>query len=258
MKLFKRLPSLPSVKAPPEFTAPLLPDNDFYVIGDIHGCDSLLETLLEKIAVDTLPYMPQVVCVGDYVDRGENSADVLRRLYDLYLTYPENVVCLKGNHEAMMLSFLDNPERNAGRWLRNGGLQTLASFGIRGISQNMSVPDLLHLRDQLELAMGPDLQAWLEDMPVQWTNGNVSVVHAGADPEKPMTEQKEKTLIWGHSRFLKAPRTDGQWVVHGHIIAPEVAADQGRIGVDTGAYATNRLSAAVISADGLRVLDTAP
>ena len=91
-------------------------------------------------------------------------------------------------------------------------------------------------------------------MLTKYSSGNVHVVHAGADPARPLDRQSAHTLIWGHPDFLRRPRRDGQWVVYGHTIVDVVAAENGRIGVDTGAYATGRLSAALITRDGVESL----
>lgn len=237
--------------APAVFETPLAPAQTLAVVGDIHGCARLLDTLLEQLDA----HAPErLVFVGDYVDRGEESAAVLRRLHALAEDLGERAVFLKGNHEAMMLHFLDAPEDNAARWLRYGGLQTLASFGIGGLGAAPSEAQAIKVRDALARAIGPEILHWLRTMPTTFETGNVAVVHAGADPAMPIPEQAEKTLIWGHPQFRKTPRSDGVWVVHGHTIVDDVAQIAGRIGVDTGAYATGRLSAALIGDGRLEVV----
>ncbi|WP_163846287.1 metallophosphoesterase [Pseudooceanicola aestuarii] len=209
------------------------PEQAFYAIGDVHGRIDLLEELLARLDPD----VPKML-VGDYVDRGENSADVLR-----YLLERPDLLCLLGNHEEMMIRFLDAPEDGGGRWLNYGGLQTLASFGVMGVSQTMSAEGLRRVRDDLLEAMGPVLTAWLRGLPHFVLTGNVAVVHAGADPRTPIEEQNLRSLLWGHRAFARQPRRDGTWVVHGHTIVDHPEATQGRIAIDTGAYATGRLSA---------------
>lgn len=212
---------------------PIVVDHPFAVIGDIHGCDDLLASLLDKLASETPE--AELVFVGDYIDRGEQSAQVLRRLQSL-----EGGQFLLGNHERMCLDFIDQPEEKGLRWLRNGGLQTVASFGVSG-----STNALTALRDATVEAMGADLIAWLRDLSLTYQNGNVYAVHAAAHPEKPIEEQGEKPLIWGHPKFRKYPRHDGLWVVHGHTIVEFPKVSQGTVSIDTGAYASNRLTAAV-------------
>ena len=252
--LIQRLKSLLKPVKTSAFIAELKPDEQFYAIGDIHGRDDLLEDLLETIFADAEGSEAIIVCVGDYIDRGENSAAALRRLHGLSKEHTNNFICLLGNHEEMMLAFLDDPKRKAGVWLRNGGLQTLASFQIEGARQNMSERRLTKVRKQLEEALGADMIDWLRALPSMWSSGNVTVVHAGADPDRRLEGQHKNDLTWGHRNFLSKPRQDGQWIVHGHTIVSKIEANDGRIGVDTGAFATGRLSAASISASGVRSL----
>lgn len=237
--------------AAPAFDAPLAPDATLAVIGDIHGCAQLLDELLDKVA-ERAP--DRLVFVGDLVDRGEASAQVLERLHSLAMADDASTTFIKGNHEEMMLRFLDDPVANAGRWLRYGGLQTMASFGVGGISATPDETQAIKARDALARAVGPDILGWMRAMPTTYQSGNVAVVHAGANPQKPIAAQSEAALIWGHPEFLKTPRSDDIWVVHGHTIVDTVARTSGRIGVDTGAYATGRLSAALIGDDRLDVL----
>jgi serine/threonine protein phosphatase 1 len=232
--------------APP----PLAPTQSFAAIGDVHGRADLLDALLIRIGSE-LPEGP-VICVGDYVDRGEDSAAVLRRLQAENTSDRSPLICLAGNHEDMLLKFLDEPEKSGQMWLRNGGLQTLASFGVGGITPATTGAALVKARDALALRMGDDLIDWLRALPVTWTSGNVTVLHAGADPALPLSEQKRQTLLWGHKDFASRPRSDGQWIIHGHTIVPEPESTGGRIAIDTGAFATGRLTAAIVTPDSLR------
>lgn len=219
--------------------APLAPEEPLAVIGDVHGRDDLLGRLLGRLGREAPDH--RVVLVGDLVDRGEGSAAVLRRLLGR-----EDLVVLKGNHEAMCLDFLSEPERKGTAWMRNGGLQTLASFGVGGLGRTPGPEAMRAASERLAGAMGPEMIGWLQARPLWWRSGNVAVVHAGADPARPLEEQEEVTLTWGHPRFGEEARRDGLWVVHGHTILPQPVAAGGRIGVDTGAYATGRLTAALI------------
>lgn len=227
-------------KEPATKMPPIAPEQPFVAIGDVHGQFHLLERLLSSH--QTLP----IVCVGDYIDRGDRSAEVLRLLQDR-----TDITSLMGNHEEMMLGFLDKPEAQGPRWLRNGGLQTLASFGVPGVSESAHGADLIRIRDALAEAMGPALIDWMRRLPTHYRNGNVAAVHAAADPELPLAEQDRSTLLWGHAEFGKTARQDGLWIVHGHTIvdAPEIGA--GVISIDTGAYATARLTAATVTAEGV-------
>ena len=235
---------------------PIAPEVPLCVIGDIHGCADLLETLSLKIAAE-VDEDARIICVGDYVDRGDASAAVLQLLMEEATQPGSRLTCLAGNHEDMLLQFLDDPQKTGRRWLRYGGLQTLASFGLRGISETMAGPELDRARDGLREAMGPAMEDWLRNLPLHVQSGNVAVVHAAADPDLPIAQQDRKVLLWGHDAFEQRPRTDGLWVVHGHTIVPAIRQQGGRLSLDTGAYATGRLSAAILDPDGtLRQLST--
>ena len=236
-------------------SVPIAPEQPFVAIGDVHGrADLLLE--IDRLIEARHSGWP-VVFLGDYVDRGDQSREVVELLMSVSPDDTPSVTCLMGNHERMMLDFLDAPTETGPRWLRNGGLQTLASFGVappRGGTGDAGA--LVDLRDRLAGAMDPAMIDWLRARPLSWQNGNVWAVHAGADPSLPMTGQPDEVLIWGHPAFRRTPRTDGQWVIHGHTIVDAPDARAGRIALDTGAYATGRLSAAAISADGVEFIQT--
>jgi serine/threonine protein phosphatase 1 len=244
----RRLLELFGRKAAPapraRFEAPLAPDEPLAVIGDVHGRDDLLGRLLDRLAEEAPGH--RVVLVGDLMDRGERSAQVVRRLIAR-----DDLVVLRGNHEVMCLDFLEEPERKGPLWIRNGGLQTLASFGVGGLGISPSPAALREAAGRLETAMGTEMMAWLRLRPLTFRSGNVAVVHAAADPDLAIEEQEEATLLWGHPRFLRDARADGVWVVHGHTILEEPVVEAGRIGVDTGAYATGRLTAALIRPGGV-------
>ena len=228
MRLFRKKTPLPG---------PPAPEVAFTAIGDIHGRSDLLRRAFAAAR-------GQIVCLGDYVDRGPNSAEVLRLLQGR-----GDVVCLMGNHEEMMLDFLDDPEAHGPRWLRNGGVQTVESFGV---SYDGSAP-LVRTRDALRQKMGPALEAWLRALPSFWVSGNLAVVHAAADPTRALDDQGTRALRWGHKLFGKTRRQDGLWILRGHVVVDEPIADetQGIISIDTGAYATDRLTLAHVSAQGV-------
>jgi len=236
-------------KDSPTFASPVQPVRLLYVVGDVHGCDDLLAALLENIEKDAADRPYDMVTVGDYIDRGEQSAAVLRRLHAL--SNLPHVGCLMGNHERMLLDFLGDPAENGRRWIRNGGLQTLASFGVGGITETSPAKAMTEARNKLRHALGP-LEEWLNALPLTVRSGNILIAHAGMDPRVPADEQADKTLLWGHPDFFKRPREDGMWVVHGHTVVTIPKAEQGRISVDTGAYATGTLTAAQITSDGVR------
>ncbi len=220
----------------PVLTPQLILYKPIAVIGDIHGCDQLLVQLLGRLATEAPT--ATIICVGDYIDRGPNSAAVINRLMQR-----RDVHCLKGNHEAMCLDFLDNPNKYGPKWLRYGGLQTLASYGVAGPNPDRT---LERVRDDLALAMRDARIDWLRALPLTRRSGNLLITHAGADPARDPTDQRSKDLLWGCERFMTTPRTDGLWVAFGHVIQDAPSAKNGRIALDTGAYATGVLTAAIL------------
>ncbi len=217
-----------------------------YAIGDIHGRADLLARMLERLeqefrAVDAPA--PILVFLGDFVDRGPDSRDVI----DLLLTgRPEGFTkhFLKGNHEAAMLAFLDDPV--AGKaWLNHGGLETLASYGVRPLPTQGSGPAEVKragaaLHEQLPSAHRQFLEA-LERYVVL---GDYCFVHAGVDPARKIEAQSDADLFWIRRRFLDDNRTLPFKVVHGHTPVDAPHHDARRIGLDTGAYFSGVLSAA--------------
>lgn len=239
MQLFTRF------RAPkPTFSAHLAPDEPFFAIGDLHGCDDLLARMIQRL--DEISPDIRRVFVGDYIDRGEASAQTLARLHGYQQNDPDRVICLRGNHEQMLERFLAAPDRHGPRWLRYGGLQTMASYGIAPPPETAPPEKWAEARDRLRTAMGPELLTWLAALPDWWQSGNVAVLHAAADPALPLDEQELEPMLWGHPAFMETPRSDGTWVVHGHTITEDPRPAAGRIPVDTGAYATGRLTAVLV------------
>ncbi|WP_319637513.1 metallophosphoesterase family protein [Roseitranquillus sediminis] len=204
-------------------------------MGDVHGRADLLRQMLERseeAAPDAV-----LVTVGDYVDRGPDSREVL----DI-LGASGDLVALRGNHEDMLLRFLDDPEAEAPRWLRNGGRATLASFGVPDPKE---ASELSETAKALRAALGAT-EAWLRALPPAWLSGDVFVTHAGADPARPPEDQEHEVMTWGHPLFSHRARSDGLWVARGHRIRWRPSARHRRIQVDTGAWRTGRLTAALV------------
>ncbi|WP_180898553.1 metallophosphoesterase [Martelella soudanensis] len=248
MKSLRRLFTRPKpegrTEAPPQFRGGLpSPDEGFVAIGDVHGCAEALAALWDKLA-KAAPGMT-IIHVGDYIDRGEDSAGVLRMLHERQ-AHDGDIVCLKGNHEEMFLDFLREPEEKGERWLRYGGLQTLQSFGDLSLGKALPERDFVRIRDGLIQQLGEAMIGFLATMPRYWRSGNVAVVHAGADPREPLDRQRPASLTWGHPAFGELPRSDGLWIVHGHTVVDMPIMANGVISIDTGAYAKGRLTAAII------------
>lgn len=228
--------------------APLSPDWPIAVIGDIHGSLDQFEQLLAILPSD-LP----VVCVGNYIDHGPNSAEVLHMLRAI-----PQILSLKGNHEDMLLGFLRNPLKQGRNWLKHGGMQTLFSFGLMDAADGLDVADhqLLDLRDAMTDAMGDEMINWLANLPASCLSGNVLISHAGANPAAPAEIQLQRHLMWGHRDFYRIPRKDGMWVVHGHKYIPEPKVAQNRIAINTAVHKTGRLTAVALRHDAYEFFAT--
>lgn len=227
--------------------APLAVERPAYLIGDIHGCYDALAQLLDVLDRDTdRPGSVEVVFLGDYVDRGEQSREVLNLLHAISSSVPEASTMLKGNHDQMLLDFLDNPVDGGRSWLSHGGLQTLASFGIGGVTELSDEKVLRDVAAKLADVLSDDLIAWLRSLSLAHRNGNLTSTHAGTDPHLPMKMQSERTMMWGHRDFRRVPREDGQWIAHGHYTTDRAYVRNGRISLDTGAFHSSVLTAGLV------------
>lgn len=232
----------------PKDVAPPQPAMPLFVLGDVHGRLDLLEQSLGWVA-DEIAVLGhrrvEIVCLGDYVDRGPDSRGVLEGLIAFEHILPGVLTCLMGNHETMLLDFIDDPETRGGNFLRNGGDRTLASFGIGGVTERVDKASLLDTAKRLRTAMGQELEAWLRQRPLWHRSGDVVCVHAAMDPAKPPEAQSTRTLLWGTRSFHKRARRDGLWVVHGHTVVDTPSVRDRRVAIDTGAYFSDRLTVAV-------------
>ena len=225
-----------------------------YAIGDVHGRFDLLEAMHDAIAADLSARPPGrsvVVHLGDYVDRGPRTHDVIERLLTPRLTADE-IVCLKGNHEDCLLQFIAGGD-DAEVFLRYGGVETMGSYGVDPTS-----PALLGHPDHLVAAFDAHLPSrhrhFLETLPLSFGLGGYFFCHAGVRPGVPLDQQAPRDLIWIREPFLGSTEFHGRVVVHGHtpVDAPESLPN--RINVDTGAVFTGRLTAVVLEGDGRRFL----
>jgi len=233
--------------------ARLPPGLRVYAIGDIHGRADLLDRLHDKIEADlsTAPEKSVIVYLGDYVDRGADSSGVIERLTRLRFPNVETVALL-GNHEDMLLQFMDAPY-GASLWLSNGGDATLASYRVKVPA---SFDDLLFTQRALLGAMPRHHKQFLGSLTEQVQYGDYLFVHAGIRPGLPLDRQSRENVIWIRDVFLNSEVDHGLIVVHGHTIVHEVEWRPNRIGVDTGAYTTGRLTALVLEGAGRRLLQT--
>lgn len=241
-------PALPFAALTDHFAGAVpAPDTAFVAIGDVHGRLDLLMPLLDRVQQMGLP----AVLLGDYIDHGPDSAGVLRLLQESAAQM--TLICLRGNHEDLLIRFLHRPRRTGKTWLRFGGRATLDSFGLEPLPDTPGPDDYIRARDGLLAAMGDNV-TWMNALPYWWQSGNVAAMHAGADPHLPLPDQLAKAMVWGHPDFGQVPRADGIWCVHGHRIVRRLTLRAGVISVDTGAWKTSQLCGALIGDGAVRAV----
>jgi serine/threonine protein phosphatase 1 len=234
MRLFARKP-----KADPV----LPPGLRVYAVGDIHGRLDLLNRLLALSEADNrgrAPMRTMVILLGDLIDRGPDSAAVIRRAMEP-LGWAQ-LRALRGNHEAALLDALDGDRRMLAIWLRNGGAPALRSWGLdpATLLATDSSEDIL---DAVRAAIPAAERAWLAACPLFIQLGNYFFTHAGIRPGVKLDAQTADDMLWIREEFLDSDRDHGAMVVHGHSVAEEIEQRPNRIGLDTGAYYSGRLTA---------------
>lgn len=235
------------------------PEHRIYAVGDVHGRADLLDELLERIAQDAEDRrdkrVPTYVFLGDYIDRGDQSREVLDRLMALSADRGHDTVFLLGNHEAALLAFLEDPQSGV-RWLGFGGDRTLRSYGIAPPPRDADAQTLHQVRRALQEALGPH-QAFLTSLKRFWRSGDFIFVHAALKPGVPLEAQQDKDLLWGNRSFVRRHNRAGERVVHGHYDSANPVVRPERICIDTGAYYSNRLTAVCLD-DEVRFVQTRP
>jgi diadenosine tetraphosphatase ApaH/serine/threonine PP2A family protein phosphatase len=223
-----------------------------FAVGDIHGRADLLVRMIRKLEQQAeradasqsgSDAPPIVLYLGDYIDRGPASFEVLEALLsDRPAGFEKRF--LKGNHEQAMLAFLENPLRGRA-WLTHGGLETLASYGVHPLPPLGASPAQLEQAARaLSELLPPTHRDFLDSLERYVVLGDYAFVHAGMDPSRPIEQQSDADLFWIRDRFLNDKRRGAQVVVHGHTPEQAPYRDDRRIGLDTGAYFTGILTAA--------------
>ncbi len=218
-----------------------------YAVGDIHGRADLLALLFEQLearaAADMRPAGPPIVIfLGDYVDRGPNSDKVLDMLMSGRPVGFERRF-LRGNHEQIMLAFMEDP-MSTRAWTVQGGAETLMAYGVRPPApMNATEEEWLATAEALRAAVPPAHVAFLKGLERYVAFGDYAFVHAGIDAHRPLEEQVDEDLYWARERFIASRRPFSHRVVHGHTPVDKPYVDHRRIDVDTGAYASGLLTA---------------
>jgi serine/threonine protein phosphatase 1 len=221
-----------------------------YAVGDVHGCADRLRTLHQAIAAD-LAARPAaetlLLHIGDYIDRGPDTAGVIEMLRHGPPLPGAGMVNLMGNHEDMLLTTLAHPRQpdRAAHWLDNGGGASLASWGLEATdgpaAWQRQIP-AAHLE-------------FLRSLALRHTAGGYLFVHAGVRPGVPLDRQSTEDLLWIREPFLSYGGDFGAVVVHGHTPIRQPAVRPNRVGIDTGAVMGGRLTCGVFEADRVGFID---
>lgn len=227
-----------------------------YVVGDVHGRLDLLDQLLEKIHSDIAerePLETLLVFLGDLIDRGSSSKQVVERLR----TYQHDgvrTIFLLGNHEEVLLRILEGDASLIPSWLRFGGANSLQSYGIDPLLL-AALPDDAAIA-KVRRAVPREHVEFLKSFVDTCRFGDYLFVHAGVRPGIPVEEQRQTDLRWIREPFLSDETAHGFTVVHGHSISLQIEERKNRIGIDTGAFATGVLTALGIEGTERWYLDT--
>ncbi|MBT7510125.1 MAG: serine/threonine protein phosphatase [Rhodospirillaceae bacterium] len=242
---------------PPPFPPAVPTGTRVYAIGDIHGRYDLLKMLHDQIAHDAAARPTErhvLVYVGDYIDRGRQSFEVVETLIDAPLDGFE-ITHLKGNHEDFLLKFVETGG-SGDNWVFNGGMATLASYGIESTGEFGTAGNLAEIRTSLiEIPPSSHLN-FFQGLKLSHVEGDYMFVHAGVRPGIPYDQQDDEDLIWIRGPFLHANDDFGKFVIHGHTPDFEPVIRTNRICLDTFAYRSGCLTCIVLEGDERRFLQT--
>lgn len=221
-----------------------------YAVGDVHGRLDLLSGLLLRIENDLRARPakdPILVFLGDYIDRGPQSRQVIDKLIELART--RQCVFLKGNHEEFLSKFLQDA---AGWdvWVKNGGREALESYGLSWVFDRPSLTPKL-VSQQLALFLPYTHRKFLSNLKSNFSTGDYFFVHAGVKPGRPLAHQNEADLFWIRDEFLSHRGQFEKMIVHGHTPVSEPDVRPNRINIDTGAFMTGRLTCLKIEGESI-------
>jgi len=225
---------------------------NIYAIGDIHGSLNELTSLHKKILTHDKFNIKKdlLIYLGDYIDRGLNSKDVIDQILKIK-NNKVNTVHLMGNHEEFMIDFLFNKINNIKNWLNFGVDQTFKSYNIEIVEfiKNGFEDDIINkLRDTLLDKIGKDHIEFFNNLKVTFSTEKYLFVHAGVDPRKDFSEQTKKDYLWSRSNdFFHKDFKAEKIIIHGHTPEPNIINDPYRINIDTGCYFSGKLSSVCLS-----------
>lgn len=229
------------------------PDHFVAAIGDVHGRLDLVDQLwpmIDAASRRSAARTRMLIFIGDYVDRGLQSAQLVERLLQGFPGF--TTVFLKGNHDETLLQFLADPAIGD-VWRNFGGLETLRSYGV----SHAAGKSWAQTRSEFLTVFPRSHEAFFKNLQLYKAVGDYLFVHAGVKPRVPLAEQREQDLLWIRDEFLTSTVNFGRVVVHGHTPANAPEIRQNRIGIDTGAYMTGALTAVVLEGRGRQFLSTA-
>jgi serine/threonine protein phosphatase 1 len=224
-----------------------------YAIGDVHGRADLLSALFQRIDVSlrVSPVEQAVqVLLGDYIDRGPNSREVIDAL--IARQQQHLMVYLKGNHESYVCQLMSDPTVLS-EWSQAGGINTLLSYGVKPSSRD----DPRQERDVAAAfcrALPENHRQFLQSLAISFACGDFFFAHAGVRPGVPLRKQREHDLLWIREDFLLHEEDFGKVIVHGHTPSIEPDIRSNRINIDTGAYATGRLTCLILQDDQMAII----
>ena len=227
-----------------------------YAIGDVHGRLDLLRDVLRRIDDHSAGLPPaeatHIILLGDLIDRGSQSREVLRFVHSIQQK-TDGIVALLGNHEELMLKAIDKMPGALDAWMRMGGRATVRSFDLEPPAPEESSRDYA---DRLRAAVPAELLEWMRTLPLTASSGSYMFCHAGIRPGVPLRRQARTDLLWIRKEFLDDDTSHGKVVVHGHSIAADVEMRPNRIGIDTGAYRTGVLTALYLEGTEREIIAT--
>lgn len=255
--IFKALAKGARLTAPSSALEHKVPDGErVYAVGDVHGRSDLLRQLIGHIRNDLADFAGtiQVVFIGDYIDRGPDSAGVMDMLMrDIPSAW--NAVFLRGNHEEALGDFLAEPRRHA-FWLSWGGTQALESYGIPAYGLGgLRAPEALAAELRFALEERGHMP-FLEKLELYHTIGGYAFVHAGVRAGIPLEKQLRSDILFIREDFMGRPHGLPYRVIFGHTILPTPLVENDRIGIDTGAFQSGVLTCAVLEGSSVRFLQT--
>jgi serine/threonine protein phosphatase 1 len=234
------------------FAASTPAETRIYAVGDIHGRADLLRETLERLDEDQwrrpIAYAVEIF-LGDYVDRGPDSKGVIDLLAARLVQ--SHAVCLRGNHEELMESFLHEPSV-VDSWLKLGGLQTLISYGVAPRPSGTESGD--DLRQRFCRAFPRTHQLFLQCLKPWVCCGDYLFVHAGIRPQVPFEQQTMDDLFWIREEFLSSSLHHGKYIVHGHTPVAHPDMRPNRINIDTGAWRSGILTCAIFEGTSVQFL----